>query len=73
MGKIGGQMPRKKEELTGLLPTQVEVARELYRSKLFGIDELAKKYGVHRNTISRAIHGETWAWVPGAVPREGRA
>ena len=34
---------------------------------------LAAEFGVEASTMSEAVTGGTWAWVPGAIPRGGRA
>ena len=33
---------------------------------------MAKEYGVHYRALQKAIYGETWAHVPGALPRPGK-
>jgi hypothetical protein len=63
-------MKPRNETRRGLTETDVIVARELYRAGHWGVRDLAEKYGVHRNCMSRALYGDTWAHVPGAVLRE---
>lgn len=74
---VGGALPHAK--LTAIMVVEARQwysERGVYRGaeKRQGsgdnrlIETLAAKYGVERKTLSDAIHGKTWAHLPGAVP-----
>ncbi len=57
-GPVEGRRRTKK-----LSAEVVEFCRYLYYEKDYTQAHLAKMAGVHPNTISQAIRGETWAWL----------
>ena len=55
-----------------LTERQVKRARSEFAAKRASMRCLAKRYGVDHEAIAKAIYGETWAHVPGALPRTKR-
>ncbi len=53
--------------LTAEVWLQVETE---FRAAVLGVDELAAKFGVHRNAISRRAKKEGWERVPGELKRQ---
>lgn len=53
---------------TKLAADQVVPLRQRYAQGDVGYEDLAAEYGVHWHTIARAVTGQTWKQLPGAVP-----
>lgn len=51
------------------LTADIVIEARSRRSRGESVTALARKYGISRPTLSRAIYGDTWKHVPGALPR----
>jgi hypothetical protein len=60
--------PIVKRYVRKLTPDQVLAMRARYAQGDVGFEELAEGAGVATNTIRRAVTGQTWQYLPGAVP-----
>ena len=61
--------PIGAEQHTAKLTAEMVIeARSLYPEQ--SIQKLAKKYGVAPNSMGCAIHGDSWAHLPGAIPKK---
>ncbi|MEO0322971.1 MAG: hypothetical protein AAF447_08435 [Myxococcota bacterium] len=58
---------KTRHQVARLDEAKVREARERYRAGGISQKALAAEYGVSSNTMHKALTGQTWASVPGAV------